>query len=701
MFSGSSAVGARAKAAKWTYPDARKSDVVEDFHGTQVPDPYHWMIDPDSPETQAWVSAQNQLTRSYLDAIPARDTIKARLTELWNYPRYAVPERHGQYYFYSKNDGLQDQSVLYMVSELDGEPAVVIDPNTLSEDGTVALMSQEFSPDGQLLAYTISRHGSDTREILIRDLASDQDFNEVLHWSRYTSIAWKPDGSGFYYNRFPEPGTAPTGEQNSYGWVYWHSLDTPQEQDTLVFSLPEHKDRDAYPWITKDGQYLLIWVYRGTDSRNGLYYRELDSRDEFTRLFDVREALYDVISSNGSTFYVHTDFGAPRGRLMALDAADQDQHNWTELIPQQEDVISDIHLVNDHFVLQVMHNAHELLRIYDLEGHFVREIELPAMGEIEDLSGRPQDTEFFFSFTSFLYPASIYRYDFETDEVTLFHGPEIDFDPSGYETRQVFYPSKDGTRVSLFLTHRKGLQLDGAHPTLLYGYGGFNISYLPHFAAHRLVFLEAGGVFAMANLRGGSEYGEEWHRAGMLENKQNVFDDFIAAGEWLIANGYTSQDRLAITGRSNGGLLTAVCLLQQPDLYGAVISRVPVTDMLHYHQWTAGAYWTGEFGNAEENPDHFRFMFAYSPLHNVDPGVAYPPLLVTTADTDDRVVPAHAKKFVATLQEKASPANPSLLRVETKAGHGGSSGSTPVSKLIEEFADIYAFLFHNLDMAVE
>jgi prolyl oligopeptidase len=698
MLSGPPGPAARGKVGKWTYPDARKAELVEDFHGIRVPDPYHWMIDPDTPETLVWVNEQNQLTRSYLDGIPVRDTLEARLTQLWNYPRLEKPLRkYGRRYFYLKNDGLQEQSALMMREGLDGDPTVVLDPNTLSPAGTIALMSHEFSEDGRLVAYTLSRSGSDLREIWIRDVDTGRDYDEVLHRTRYTSIAWERDGSGFFYNGFHEPDSTSQLGANIHSWVYWHSLGTPQAQDTVVYRLPADSGLDLYPWITHDGRYLIIWVYHGTSDQNGIFYRDLDGESAVQKLFDVDEALYDVFGSNGSVLYIHTDLDAPRGRIMALDVEDQDQRNWVEVVPEQQDVIDEVALVNNHLVVQYVHNAYEQIRIYDLEGRQVREVELPTMGEIGYLYGHQQDTEFSFSFMSFLYPRSVFRYDFETDQVSPFHIPTIDVDPADYETSQVWYASKDGTRVSMFIIHRKGLQLDGTNPTLLYGYGGFNISKLPHFSPHRLVFLEEGGVFALANLRGGSEYGEEWHRAGMLGNKQNVFDDFIAAGEWLIDKGYTSKNRLAIIGASNGGLLTAACMLQRPGLYGAVVSRVPVTDMLHYHKWTAGVYWTVEYGNAEENPEDFRSMVAYSPLHNVEPGTAYPPILVTTADTDDRVVPVHAKKFVATLQDGDAGVNPILIRVETKAGHGAGK---PTSKLIEEYTDIYAFLFKNLGMTM-
>ncbi len=694
----SCAPGPSGKAPKWTYPEARKADVVENFHGTAVPDPYQWMEDAGSPETVAWVEAQNKLTRSYIDAIPQREAIKARLTELWDYPKYGLPRKRGDRYYFSKNDGLQNQYVLYMVKSLDGEPVTVIDPNTFSQDGTIALTTKEFSNNGRLLAYGKNASGSDWGSLYIRDVDTGQDYDEVFENMRYTGLVWKHDNSGFYYTRFPTPGTVPDEDLYYYQKVFWHTLGKPVAEDQLVFEMPEEKDLWVSPSITDDGKYLFLYISRGWET-NGLYYREVDNFGEFTLLFEVGEAQYSVIGNQGNRIYLRTDLNAPRGRIMALDLdRQQGQQVWVEIIPQQEDVISSVSMVNDQLVVNMKHNAHELLKIYDLEGNFVREIELPTMGSIGGPTGRQQDTEIFFSFTSFVYPTTIYRYDFTTDQLSVFRQSEINFDPSGYETTQVFYPSKDGTQVSMFLTHRKGLELDGANPTLLYGYGGFDVSILPYFSLTRLVFLEAGGVYAVANLRGGSEYGRVWHQAGMLGNKQNVFDDFIAAAEWLIENRYTSRKFLAIDGASNGGLLVGACLMQRPDLFGVALPRVGVMDMLRYQRWGAGRFWTPEYGNADENPEHFKFLYAYSPLHNMKPGTSYPPTLITTADTDDRVVPVHSKKFAATLQAADAGVNPILIRIETKAGHGAGK---PTTKIIDEYSDIYAFLFKNLGMEME
>jgi prolyl oligopeptidase len=680
---------------RWTYPAADQDDVVEDYHGTPVRDPYRYMEDPDDPRTTAWVDAQNRLSRAYFDGYPERQRTGERLEQLWNYPRYGLPERRGDRYFFAKNDGLQDQSVLYMVDTLDGDPRVLLDPNLLSEDGTAALSTQVLSDDGKLLAYGVSHSGSDWQEIFIRNVDSGQDLDDVIRWARFTGIAWKRDNSGFFYNRFPEPGTVPDEDLNNYSKVYWHRLGTPQSEDVLVYEWPDDKELGFHPFMTEDGRYLGLYVYRGTDPRNGLYYRQAGSDDEFVRLLEVEEATYNPIGNVGSVFYLHTDLGAPRGRVVAIDLERPERDHWIEIIGEQEDVINAVALVADHLVVQSMHNAYEVLRVHELDGQLAEELELPGIGSIGGISGRQQDKDMFFAFTSFVHPTTVYRYDFETRTITLFRESEISFDPEEYETRQVFYTSRDGTKVSMFLTHRRDLEPDGESPVLLYGYGGFNISLTPAFSVSRIIWLERGGVYAVANLRGGNEYGEEWHQGGTLERKQNVFDDFIAGAEWLVENRYTRPGKLAINGGSNGGLLVTACAVQRPELFGAVVAQVPVTDMLRYQHWTVGRYWVPEYGNAEEDPEHFRFLYAYSPLHNVKKNVPYPATLVSSADTDDRVVPAHAKKFIATVQEADAGTNPILIRVETKAGHGVGK---PTTKMIEEQNDIYAFLFRALEI---
>ncbi|MCK4293535.1 MAG: S9 family peptidase [Planctomycetes bacterium] len=686
------------QTAKLAYPSAKKDSTVDIYHGTKVPDPYRWLEEPDSPDTQAWVAKQNKLTSNFLASVPAREKIKARLTALMDYPRYSAPSRQANRYFFWKNDGLQNQSVLYTQETLDGEPSIVINPNLLSKDGTAALTTTAVSKDGRILAYGVSQSGSDEQQVKIRTIDSGTDYNETLKWCRFTRIAWKHDGTGFFFNRFPDPNTVSAEDRTNYNRVYWHKLGTPQSADTLIYERPDNKELGFNPSVTEDGKFLILNVYHGTDTRNRIYYREVESPAPFTKLLDKADAQYDFIGNAGPVFYFNTNLAAPRGRIIAIDIDNPDPANRRTILPQTDDVIDYVALINNHFVVAYMHDVHHQLKIYDLQGAFVREIPLPTLGTVRGVSGKQNDTEMFFSFTSYLFPGTSYRYDFKTQKLTVFQRPKIDFDPAKYETKQVFCRSKDGTRVPIFITHSRDLELNGDNPTLLYGYGGFNIDIKPSFSVSVVNWLENGGAYAVANMRGGGEYGEAWHQAGMLDKKQNVFDDFIAAAEWLIENRYTNSKKLAIRGGSNGGLLVAACMLQRPDLYGAVLCQVPVADMLRYHKFTVGRYWIPEYGNAEADEEMFKVLYAYSPLHNVKAGGEYPPILVTSADTDDRVVPSHAKKFVATLQAKAAGKNPILLRVETKAGHGRGK---PISKTIEEQADICAFLFKTLRVETE
>ncbi|MFC1724305.1 prolyl oligopeptidase family protein [candidate division KSB1 bacterium] len=678
---------------RWSYPHARKGDIVENFHGTDVADPYRWMEDPEAEETTAWVEAENKITEEFLSDVVERSKIKKRLTKLWDYPKFTVPSRHGQKYFFYKNDGLQNQYVLYVQDSPEAEAMVVIDPNKLSEDGTLSMSGTGFSENGKFLSYGLSQSGSDWQEIKIRNIETGKDFDETLKWCRFSGMAWTHDHKGFFYNRFPADGEVPPEDKNNFSRICYHKTGTPQAEDILVYERPDNKLLGFYPSVTDDGKYIILYVYKGTDVQNRIYFREVEGKGDFVRLLDDADAAYSFIDNDGPVFYFQTNLNAPRYKVIAVDIRKPDRKNPKEIIPEQEDVMQFVEVINDRFVIAYLHDAYNILKVYDKKGKFLQDIDLPAIGAISGLSGRKEDSEMFFGFTSFIFPERIYRYDLKTNKSTVFRESKIDFDPSGYETKQVFCNSKDGTRVPVFITHKKGITLDGNNPVILYAYGGFNVSTTPSFSVTRLVWLEYGGVYAVAVLRGGGEYGEEWHKAGMLENKQNVFDDFIAAAEWLIKNKYTSTPKLAIDGASNGGLLTAACLIQRPDLYGAVLSRVPVIDMLRYHKYTIGHYWAGEYGNAEENPEHFKFLYAYSPLHNIKKGASYPPTLVTTADTDDRVAPAHSKKFIAALQENDSGENPVLIRVETKAGHGAGK---PTAKVIEEYADVYAFLFKTL-----
>ncbi len=676
-------------------PLARRGNVVDMYHGTPVADPYRWLEEATSPETLAWVEAQNAVTAEYLSAIPARQQLQARLTSLWNYPKYSVPYKKGDSYFYSKNDGLQNQYVLYRQQSLQGESSVVIDPNTLSEDGTTSLTNEALSKDGSLLAYGLSLHGSDWQEIHIRRMESGEDFPEALRWCKFSGIAWKPDNSGFYYNRLPEPGSVPEEDQSNYSQVYWHALGTPQEQDVVVYERPDFKELTFSPLITDDGEYLLLHVWHGTEPKNRVYYRRADSDGPFVRMLDDGDARYDFLGNIGPLFYFQTTLDAPRSRVITIDSEHPEREHWREVLPQQDDTIAFALMAYHYLVVVSLHDAHHEIKLYDLDGRYVRSIALPGPGALLGIWGKPDLPEMFIDFTSFLLPFIIFRYDFTSESLSVLHAPDLGFDAGDYETHQEFSTSKDGTRIPMFLTHKKGLKLDGNNPTILYGYGGFGVSTTPTFLLSTLAWLEHGGVYVMANLRGGGEYGEEWHQAGTLERKQNVFDDFIAAAEWLIAQGYTSTSRLAIQGGSNGGLLVAACMVQRPDLFGAVLCHVPVIDMLRYHKFTVGRYWVSDYGNAEADPAHFRFLHAYSPLHNIKEGTVYPPTLILAADTDDRVVPAHAKKFAAALQAANGGDNPILLRIEMKAGHGLGK---PTSKQIEERSDVLAFLFKQFGM---
>jgi prolyl oligopeptidase len=685
-------------AKKYKYPEAMKQDVVEDYHGTKVADPYRWLEDPDSKETVAWVTQENELTRAYIDTYAAREGIEDRLKTLFDYERYSLPSRQGDRYFFSKNDGLQNQSVLYMVKSLTGEPVVVLDPNALSADGTVALTGTSYTEDGTLLAYGLSSAGSDWQEIHIRDVDAGKDFDEVLKWCKFASVAWKHDKSGFWYNRFPGEGEPGHEEQGTRSRVCWHRLGTPQSEDVIVYQDEKNIELGFAPVASHDGRYVVLYVYHGTDPKNGVYYKTQDGGEEFIRLIEHDLAMFNPIDNVESTVYVHTDLDASKGRIIAIDLNNPAREHWKEIIPEKDEVIDGVSLVNDELVITYSHDAHHALMLFKLDGTPDREIPLPTVGTVGGTTGIRTDREMFYSFTSYTYPTSSFRYDFATGKSEVFRAAKVEFDPTQYETKQVFYPSRDGTKIPMFITTRKDVKLNGKNPTLLYGYGGFNISMTPSFSAARLVWLENGGVFAVACLRGGNEYGEEWHQQGVLDRKQNVFDDFIAAGEYLIKEKFTNKKLLVIQGGSNGGLLTAAVTVQRPDLWGAVLCQVPVIDMLRYHKFTIGKYWVSDYGNAEENPEHFAFMYKYSPLHNVKPGVKFPPMLITSADTDDRVVPAHAKKFAATVQAADGGDNPILLRVETKAGHGGGK---PTSKQIEEQADIYSFVFKTLGIKPE
>ena len=685
-----------------TYPPARKSDVVDDYHGTKVADPYRWLEDVDSPETHAWVEAENRVTFAYLEQIPERERIRKRLTALWDYPKYGAPFKKGGRYFFFKNSGLQNQAVLYTQRSLTAEPEVLLDPNTLSADGTVALSILAFAEDGRTMVYGTSGSGSDWQEFRVRDVTTKQDKSDHLKWIKFSSAAWTHDGAGFFYSRYPEPaaGVDPLLDVNHNQKVYYHRLGTDQSADRLIYERPDHPDWGFGVEVSADGRYAVYTVWLGTDRRNRIYYQDLGAPNApkldapVVRLLDAFDASYGFVGNNGPVFFFQTDNAAPRSRIVAVDTRNPDARSWRELVPQAADPIEGSQIVHNTFVVRYLHDAASVLRLFALDGRPAGDVKLPTLGSIASVTGEPKDDEMFYAFTSFLYPTTIFRHDFKTGQSSVFKAPEISFDASSYETVQVFYRSKDGTRAPMFLTYKKGLKRDGQNATYLYAYGGFNVNMTPGFSIGVLAWLEMGGVYAQAVLRGGSEYGEEWHQAGMLERKQNVFDDFIAAAEYLIAEGYTSPPKLAIGGGSNGGLLIGAVLNQRPELFGAALPAVGVMDMLRFHKFTIGWAWVTEYGSAD-SVAQFPALYRYSPIHNMKPGTKYPPTLVTTADHDDRVVPGHSFKYAATLQATQAGPAPVLIRIETKAGHGAGK---PTAKIIEEQTDRWAFLVHNLRM---
>lgn len=678
-------------------PDTSAGSQVDDYHGTVIPDPYRWLEDPDSPETQAWVAAQNAVTFDYLQRLPDREPLRARLTELIDYERYSAPFKKGGRYFFFKNDGLQNQSVLYVQPSLEAAPRVLLDPNQLSADGTVALTVTEPSRDGTLLLYGISASGSDWQEFKIRQVEDGADRPDHLRWIKFSTGTWTKDGKGFFYARYPEPepGEALVA-QNRGMELYYHTVGTPQSDDRLIYRRPDQPEWGFAPYVTHDGRYLIIGVWRGTDPRTGLFYLDLVEPEApvltgpVVSLFSDFDAAYDFIGNDGTVFYLRTDRDAPRSRLLELDLGTPTE--WRTIIPEQPEVLETAGLIGGRLVTLYMQDAQSRLRIWERDGRPVTEVPLPTAGSVAGVSGTPDDPEMFYIFTSFLHPATVFRYDVTTGENSVFKAPQVRFDPSRFVTRQVFYPAKDGVKVPMFITHAKDLVLDGQNPTLLYGYGGFNANLTPAFSAIRLAWLERGGVYAVANLRGGGEYGEDWHRAGMLEKKQTVFDDFIAAAEYLIREKYTRPESLAIQGGSNGGLLVGAVMTQRPDLFAVALPAVGVMDMLRFHHFTIGWAWVPEYGSAAD-PTQFPYLRAYSPLHNLVSGTDYPATLITTADHDDRVVPAHSFKFAAALQRATSWRRPAYIRIDTKAGHGAGK---PIAKIIEEEADVMAFALANL-----
>jgi len=681
-----------------TYPTTRKADVVDDFFGTKVPDPYRWLEDDNSAETKAWVEAQNKVATGYLEQIPQRAKIRERITKLWDFEKYSAPFKRGKRYFYSYNTGLQNQAVLYVTEDPKAKGRVLLDPNTLSKDGTVALSGISLTEDGRLMAYSVSVAGSDWQTWKVRDVATSQDLSDEVQWSKASGASWRKDGSGFYYSRYeaPKEGGALTGVNNNH-LLCFHRLGTPQAEDVLVYQRPDQPEWYLGGSVTDDGRWLVISAGKGTNPESSLFLQDLSRPGSPVEPFlDKMDATYGIVDNEGDRFFVSTNQGAPRNRLVAIRKGQTDPVQWTELIPQAKgkDVLESVSLVGGRFVATWMRDAHSAIEFYDLKGKKTGTLALPALGTAGGFGGRREDAETFYTFGSFTYPGTIYRLDLKTGKSSVFRSPKVAFKPGDYEVKQVFYPSKDWTKVPMFLVHKKGLKLDGQNPTLLYGYGGFNVPLTPGFSVSRMVWLEMGGVYAMANLRGGGEYGLDWYDSGRKDKKQNVFDDFIAAAEWLIAHKVTSTPKLAINGGSNGGLLVGACLTQRPDLFGAAVPEVGVMDMLRFHKFTLGWGWKSDYGSSETK-EGFDTLMKYSPLHTIKPGVKYPPTLVTTGDHDDRVVPAHSHKFTATLQAAQGGPAPILTRIEVSAGHGAGK---PTAKAIAERADVLAFLVKNLGM---
>ena len=675
---------------------SRRELVVDNYHGTPVADPYHWLEDDTAPEVQQWVREQNSDFEAYIGKSDTRDAIKSRLTDLWHYAKASPPEYRAGYYYTWRNDGLQNQPVLYRSPNLEDIGEVVLDPNTLSDDGTVAVIARSVSPNGNYFAYSLSSSGSDWQDIKVLELNTMKDCPDFLQHAKFTSITWLPDESGFFYTRYPDPKASTVlAAQARNSMVCLHKLGQEQSQDTVIHQDPDNPDWDFRVHSDEDRNWLFLYVGAGTTlRRNKLFYKPMSdiSAPWLPIAPEFVDGGYSLIGVVDNVAYIYTQNEAPFGKVLSMKLSKDGASDLKTVIPNGAEMLEHTSMANNQLICVYLQHATHRIKIYDLNGSFVKEIEMPSLGALHGLSASNSRTELFIQFSSFLYPDTVLRYDFTTDKTNVWFAPDIDFPLEEYETVQEFCTSKDGAKVPLFITKRKGLAKDGSHPAHLYGYGGFSISMSPSFSISILAWLEKGGIYVQACLRGGLEYGEDWHRAGMLESKQNVFDDFIAAGEYLISEKYTSQSKLSIRGGSNGGLLTGACLTQRPDLFGAVVVQVPVLDMLRYHLFTAGRYWTGEYGCADD-PEQFAFLYEYSPLHNVKMNTVYPPTLICTADTDDRVVPGQARKFAATLLAADAGNNPIYIRVEMSAGHGGGM---PVGKIIDLHADIYAFLLENV-----
>ncbi len=681
-----------ASAQKSNYPVTPRDNTVDEYFGTKVPDPYRWLENDTSAQTAQWVEAENAVTNKYLSQMPQRKKLFNRLREVANYERTGIPfEKHGKWYFY-KNDGLQNQSVLYVMDELGGTPRVFLDPNLLSSDGTVALQSVTFSHNGKYVAYSISRSGSDWREIYVLDAATGRLLDDHILWVKFSGAAWQ--GDGFYYSAYDPVEGNELSAVNECHKIYYHRIGTPQSDDVLFYMNPAYPKR-FYGVGVNEEETIMVLYESGAGSGNNLFVRDLRQSDsQFIQMTSNMDYTYDFIDNIGDTMYLQTNYEAPKGKVVAVDLHNPGIANWRTIIPEGEGVVESTDIIDNHLLVSYTRDASTHAFLHTLDGKMLREIKLPSVGSA-GFSGKKDRKECFYSFSSFTVPGTIYHYDIATDQSMVYYAPKVNFRANDFVSEQVFFTSKDGTKVPMFLTYKKGLKRNGKNPVLVYGYGGFNIGLSPSFSTMRIPFLESGGIYVMVNLRGGNEYGEEWHLAGTKMRKQNVFDDFIAATEWLIAQRYTNAQKVAIQGGSNGGLLVGACMTQRPDLFAVAIPQVGVMDMLRYHKFTIGWNWAPDYGTSEDSREMFEYLLGYSPLHNLRPGTSYPATLVTTADHDDRVVPAHSFKFAATLQACQAGDAPVLIRIDSKAGHGGGK---PMTKVLEEQADIYGFIMHNLKM---
>ncbi|MDA3781345.1 MAG: prolyl oligopeptidase family serine peptidase [Bacteroidales bacterium] len=673
------------------YPDTEKGNQTDVYFGTEVKDPYRWLENDTSQQTKDWVRAENKVTFNYLAKIPFRDDIKNRLNELWDYTKVSTPFKSGGYYFFFKNEGLQNQSIMYIQEDLDSTPRVILDPNKFSDDGTVSLAGHSISKDGKYLAYSLASGGSDWREIFVKEIESGKLLKDNIKRVKFSNIAWYKDG--FYYSRYDAPSEGlELSKKNKFHKVCYHKLGDPVENDSIVFQNKNFALRNYTADISEDKKYLFIYETEST-SGNNLFIKNLTKDDGFIQLTTNFNYEYRVLDHINDKLIVHTNYNAAKYKLVKIDVNSLDIGNWIDIIPEKKDVLESCDLVGGKIIATYLQDAHSKLEVYNYKGDKLNNIELPSLGSVYSVNGNVNCDEAFFNFSSFTSPGMVYKYDVSTNQYEEYFKPDLDFDSEDYVTKQVFYKSKDGTKIPMFIVHKKNIKLDGTNPTLLYGYGGFNISLKPSFRVSRLVWLQNGGVYAMANLRGGGEYGENWHRAGTKLNKQNVFDDFIAAGEYLIKEKYTSSEKLAINGASNGGLLVGAVTNQRPELFDVAIPEVGVMDMLRFQKFTIGWAWVSDYGSSEDSVQ-FVNLYSYSPIHNIKENLDYPAIMVKTADHDDRVVPAHSFKYIATLQDKYKGNNPTLIRIQTKAGHGAGK---PTSIKIQEAADFWSFIFYNMN----